>query len=205
MTHITTTRKRRRFLALAGGTVTLAALSAVIPVLRRTENFPLPGGMTARAPVVSLSATDTIVDFLGSLFGRSLTAADRLELSDRVSYASIAEEELGSQLSFLVRDLDTRARGAGRDGFSRATAEQQFAIVDAVMRMDTKALHTRPLWRFSPSDRARSLMRTETIPRLALLYRSSGVPWRARGYVRWPGIPGAWDEYTRPGAPYPRG
>jgi hypothetical protein len=46
-------------------------------------------------------------------------------------------------------------------------------------------------------------MRGSTIPSLEWLYRHSAAAWRARGYTRWPGIPGDWRETLVAGAPYP--
>jgi hypothetical protein len=42
-------------------------------------------------------------------------------------------------------------------------------------------------------------MRSTTVPDIVWLYRYSGAPWRARGYERWPGIPGDWHEYLTAG------
>ncbi len=190
---------------MAGGTFTVAASIAAFPGRLRAGKPPFPREVAGAVSPALTSEVGTVVDFLGALFGRTLTLLDRQELNDRLSFAATVEEDLGKQFSVLAAYLDSCAGAAGASSFRLGRPEQRFTIIDDLMNIDTAALASRILWRISPSERALRRMRDVTIPRLALLYRSSGVPWRARGYVRWPGMPGAWDEYTRAGAPYPRG
>lgn len=189
---------RRRFLY---GAAALVALAGAAGWFRRLHGTGAPA---APGPGVAPPATlAPVVAFLGTLFGRELSAVDRTELSDRVAFATAATPGLGTDYDFLARHLDRFGEEAGAAGFLAASPAQREAVVERIMSIGPPSVFER-VWAHLVHSRKRYYhMRFETVPQLAWLYRHSGVPWRARGYARWPGIPGEWREYTRTGAPYP--
>ncbi|HEY3785399.1 MAG TPA: twin-arginine translocation signal domain-containing protein [Steroidobacteraceae bacterium] len=185
---------RRRFLYGAGA---LVALVAVVGWLKKSARHSAPG------PSGTAAALAPAVAFLGALFGRELSDADRTELTDRLAFAVRVTPGLSADYEVLARQLDRLARDSGGGQFLKASSAQREAIIDRIMRIEPPSLAERAWAHFVRTRKRYYHMRFETVPQLAWLYRHSGVPWRARGYARWQGIPGDWREYTRAGAPYP--
>lgn len=145
----------------------------------------------------------TVLTFIGALFGKDLSEQDLADLSDRLNYLLSSDTVLNRTSAVLVHHLDRLAIKGGATTFRSSSASQKQSIVDQIMRIDYKSNLSRLLSKLSASERDYYHMRWSVVPQLAWLYRNSAVPWRARGYARWPGIPGDWHEIVTPGAPYP--
>jgi hypothetical protein len=102
----------------------------------------------------------------------------------------------------VSRELDRLAHSFGSNSFAATDDARRTAIVLQIMQIDPASLRARLLAHLSPERYQRYRARL-MLPALTWLYRHSGVPWRARGYTRWPGIPGSWREYLKPGNAYP--
>jgi hypothetical protein len=200
------TRRRFLILASAGG----AALAGVISYgphrvgsLWRQAFARQDSDSSAPSAIVAEHSAQTAVAFMSALFGHPLTQEDRTELLERLAYTVTQLPHRAADYALLASGLDRMARDAGAASFIDATESAKATLVEDLMRIDPTALRFRVLKRLS-SDYAREFeMRIKTVPALALLYKGSGVPWRARGYHRWPGIPGDWREIVTPGNPYP--
>jgi hypothetical protein len=176
----------------------LAALASTLAggwlVGRRSGRFS-----GERPPAETMS---TLLSFLGALFGHDLSEADREDLTRRLAeYAS--SENLKQDCAALARHLDRSAAALGASRFDTSSPLQRERILDEIMLIDPKTFHARLLARLFPGSREHYRMRWSTVPALAWLYRHSAAAWRARGYARWPGVPGDWREITAPGAAYP--
>ncbi len=196
-----TIASRRRFLTITSVGVLAAAAIALAPrtvrsVLQRTAGIVPPVADTKKV-------LNTTVAFMGTLFGRQLTADDQTELLDRLVYATQRDPSRREYYDLLWQYLNRRARSAGFANFEAADSAGRTAIVDRIMRSDVSPLLSRLLAVVSADRHQLRRIRLAVIPQLAWLYRHSGVPWRARGYTRWPGIPGDWHEYLAAGRPYP--
>jgi hypothetical protein len=145
------------------------------------------------------STLDTVITFIGALFGRALSDTDSAELRERLAETLSQQPGRAQDYSVLAQQLDRLARDAGAAGFIMANTAQRGGIVDQIMHIDPGATWSRILAHLSPGRRQYYRMRSTTVPDLVWLYRYSGVPWRARGYDRWPGIPGDWHEYLTAG------
>ncbi|HZO24247.1 MAG TPA: twin-arginine translocation signal domain-containing protein [Steroidobacteraceae bacterium] len=189
---------RRRFLA---GAATLVVLVGAASWLRRSWRQPTARRLSSTERVTPALAR--VVVFLGALFGRELSEADQRDLSDRLAFAVAAEPRLAEDYEVLAAHLDRFGRKAGATEFLTASDAQRETVIDHVMRIGPPSLVERAWSHLVRSRKLYYQMRFETIPQLQWLYRHSGVPWRARGYTRWQGIPGDWREYTRAGPPYP--
>lgn len=194
---------RRRFLlaSIFGGTV-LSGIVAVVPAIRRHVLKDLDTAHVEGHPDRSLfdpRVLDTIAVLLGTLFGHELSEEDHAELIDRLTFAVDEDSEWRKRYADLVRFVDQEARYAGGVDFITLHHDQRERVLDPVMQIDLKSLRSRLFALVSDEERKHRHMRMGTIEHLAWLYRHSGVPWRARGYAKWPGIPGDWREYTKPG------
>jgi hypothetical protein len=196
-----TTASRRRFLTVASIGAPVAAAIALAPrtvrsVLQHTAGIAPPAADTTQV-------LNTTVAFIATLFGRRLTAEDHTELLDRLSYATQREPVRREYYDLLCQYLDRAARSAGFASFDAADSTGRTAIVDRIMRTDVSPLLSRLLSLVSADTHQLRRIKLAVVPQLAWLYRHSGVPWRARGYTRWPGIPGDWHEYLTDGRAYP--
>jgi hypothetical protein len=184
---------RRGFVSvgLGGGLVALVALS-------RLHHGPSAGAARAGPK----PPREPLIAFLSALFGRDLTAEDRADLSERLALF-IAEPALGHDCSVLADHLDRMARAENARDFLSCEPAAKERIVDHLMAIDPHSLSARLLSRFSSHFRDYFRMRWSTVPSLEWLYRHSAAAWRARGYTRWPGVPGDWRVTLVPGPPYP--
>ena len=187
---------RRRLLLSAGFGVALACGAA-------------GWGTRARHDLVLRAAGDAgavrriLVAFIGALFGRTLTAQDADDLSARLNDLQTLDTALNHDCMVLAQYLEALARNRGAQGFEESSASQQQSIVDDIMRIDVKTYSARLLSRLSRSHRDYYRMRWSAVPQLAWIYRHSPAAWRARGYLRWPGVRGDWHDVLVPGASYP--
>ncbi len=149
------------------------------------------------------SSNQTIVALLGALFGHDISSVDQAELLKTLDYVNEIDVELAADFRALAHFVDALARQFGSTDFISATARQRESTLHELMDVDPFSLAARVRARLSDQRRTHHSLRTSTIPRLARLYRACGVAWRRRGYERWPGIPGRWDEYVTEGRPYP--
>jgi hypothetical protein len=182
---------RRGFLML---TTVGSALAAVVGIelVRRERALPVNASVDA-------AGLRTIVTFMATLFAHDLSTEDTDDLLQRLAESMQQESERGRLYAVLARHLDDAARARAAADFVNANREQRYAILDDVMRIQPASIRSRALAKLSPVSRDYYQMRSRTVPSLAWLYRNSSVPWKARGYRRWPGVPGDWHEILRPG------
>lgn len=166
-------------------------------------------GLRARHELVLKPAGDagavrrTLVAFIGALFGRTLSAQDADDLSARLGDLQTFDTALNHDCTVLAQYLEALAQNWGANGFEECSASQQQSIVDDIMRIDVKSYSARLLSRLSRVHRDYYRMRWSAVPQLAWIYRHSPSAWRARGYLRWPGVRGDWHDVLVPGASYP--
>ena len=187
---------RRGFLAI--GAAGLAAVASAAGWQRWRSIGTLrhaPGN--ADAGVLDSGTRVTVAELLGTYFGAVLDEVDVADLSDRLDFAVQHDSGWIEEYRWLAGYVDTLAREAGPPSFVAAPPE----VRDAVMRdaAGTELTGRRQrLEAFFRIDGRRLLrMRRSTLPQLGYLYRNSGVPWRQRGYVSWPGRPDDRLAYTR--------
>jgi hypothetical protein len=164
----------------------------------------LPGRRGASPPVGAGSgeARATLLGFISALFGRELSAPDVEDLSQRLDQFA-SNEALRRDCETLVLHLDELAATQGASRFNACSPSQREQIVGQIMRIDPKTFRARLLSKFFAGQRDFYRMRWSAVPSLAWLYQHSAAAWRARGYTRWPGVPGDWHEIVAPGPPYP--
>lgn len=136
-----------------------------------------------------------MVAFLGTFFDRDFSEEDRLELIDRLSFAMNTDAAVVADYRLLAKHANRLAVAEGARSLLLASEVQRRAAIAHLAEFDPYSLVSRLMSRMSERYLAYSRIRANIIPSAAWLYRHSGVPWRARGYRRWPGIPGAWTEY----------
>jgi hypothetical protein len=191
---------RRRVLVSAGSTLIAFVTAAV---LRRSYDSDRPPvehtGEAARIE----STHATVAEFAGALFGRELSDEDRDDLRARLRDAVSVMPENAVDYTALAYQADQLARHVGAADFRTANADQREAIVGRIMSLEVRSPWPRLFAHLSSRQARESRTRAWTIPNLANLYRSSAVPWRARGYRRWPGIPGDWQDILTAGPPAP--
>ena len=159
-------------------------------------------GIAASSASAGEAALPTVVAFMSTLFGHELADSDRAELLDRLAYTVKQVPPRADEYLVFELGLDRAARDAGAENFIASSAASKAAIVDELMLIDPVALWSRVRKRLSSDYAQRCDMREKTVPALSLVYQGSGVPWRVRGYNRWPGIPGDWHEILTAGNPY---
>lgn len=181
---------RRRVLLMAAAAAVVAGAAVTgLGVVRRRVNTGTPVTMT------DAKALETVVHFIGALFGATLTDVDRTELLAALQYALVLDEVYGVGFRALVGHLNQAARAAGAADFRGTSPVQADTIVGDLMRTDgDSALLAAESVTSVDAHRVRDVV-TWVVPKLEVLYRRSGVPWRARGYQRWPGVAGNWTDY----------
>jgi hypothetical protein len=188
---------RRRALVFIGAGAAAAAL-----LLRDSIRHVLPREAAAvrdDADVRTNEVMLTSTAFMGALFGRELTAADRDELLERLDFSVVHAPGRLQGYADLKRHLDNSARRQGASEFSAAPVVIQARIVDRLMSTHYRRWQARLLRLLTGSLGQHYRIVVITVPALAWLYANSGVPWRARGYQRWQGIPGDWREILHAG------
>jgi hypothetical protein len=197
---------RRRFLAIVVTGLVVTGFGASLPSIRQRflqlyspRHVP---GPESDAPLES-NLTNTLVNFIGMLFGQDLTPQDRHELSGLVSFAASADSGWVAEYRWLVSNIDNMAKEAGAESFSSARPELRETIMLNTISRPTSSFTLRLLAIASGQRQLRRRMRLSTIPHLRRIYLASGAPWRRRGYQSWPGVPGDPRVYTQPG-PVPK-
>jgi hypothetical protein len=186
----------RRRLLLSASFGVLACGVAGLGLRARHEPAPAPAGDAGALRRV-------LVVFIGALFGRTLPAQDADDLSARLGDLQTFDTALNHDCTVLAQYLESRARNWGATGFEECSASQQQSIVDEIMRIDVKTYSARLLSHLSRDHRDYYRMRWSAVPQLAWIYRHSPAAWRARGYLRWPGVRGDWHDVLVPGESYP--
>jgi hypothetical protein len=186
----------RRRLLLSASFGVLACGAAGLALRARHELVLKPAGDAG-------AVRQTLVAFIGALFGRTLPAQDADDLSARLGDLQSFDTVLNHDCTVLAQYLDALAQNRGAQGFEECSASQQQSIVDDIMRIDVKSYFARLLSRLSRVHRDYYRMRWSAVPQLAWIYRHSPAAWRARGYLRWPGMKGDWHDVLAPGASYP--
>lgn len=190
--------RRRLFIVSGAIGIALTAFG-----LRSLSTRARVGKSINNASDIPPDANTTVLAFIGALFGRELSEPDLADLSDRLGYLFGSGAPYNQERVVLVHYLNGLARSQGATAFSSCNALQKEAIIQQTMKADYESVLSRLLWRVSKYGRDHHRMRRWTVPQLSYLYRHSAAAWRARGYVRWPGIPGDWREILAPGMPYP--
>lgn len=185
---------RRRVLGALAGLVAFAGALGTRDLVARRRRAQDTGG----APLED-GALGTIAELTGALFGHALSEQDHTEIVDRLRYAVTMDPTWQARYAFLAAFVDATARSAGAPSFARAQADQREEIVTRVMTIEPSSTALRLLARGSEHHAQQQHLRSRTVPHLARLYRTSGVPWRVRGYASWPGVPSDPTEYTRSG------
>ena len=193
---------RRSFLAIVVTGLVVTGLGASLPSIRQrfVQLFSarhIPGPESD--DLLESKLTNTLVSFIGALFGQDLTLQDRHELSEIVSFAASADSGWVPEYRWLVSHIGNMAKEAGAESFSSATPELRDSIVQHIMSRQTSSFTLRLFAIASGQELHRKRMSITTIPHLRRIYLASGVPWRRRGYQSWPGVPGDPRVYTRPG------
>jgi hypothetical protein len=180
--------------------VALVAVRAFLPTLRGTHEASdgAPGTAAGDGPALTGAhePTATMVAFLGTFFDRDFSEEDRLELIDRLSFAMSTDAAVFADYRLLAKHANRLAVAEGARSLASANEVQRHVAIGHLADFDPYSLVSRLMSRMSERYRAYSRIRANIIPSVAWLYRHSGVPWRARGYRRWPGIPGAWTDYV---------
>lgn len=140
-----------------------------------------------------------VVTFIGDLHGRPLTDTDTAELRDRLEFSIEAEPSRWLEYRQLIDWLDARCRAQGVGQYGGAGAASRARAITELMAIDPYSRTANALSRVSKRAARVYSLRRDTVHELVWLYNNSGVPWRARGYRRWPGIPGDWREVLAAG------
>jgi hypothetical protein len=176
-----------------------AAALALVGVAFRSRDHSTPPSEPGDLGQVK----ETVLAFVGAMFGRALVGEDRADMSDRLDLYFASGPALRHEGAVLARYLDDQARTYAAAGFVSCSDAQQQTILTQVMMIDPGSLKARVLSRLSSGKRDFYRMRWSIVSSLGFMYRHSAAAWRARGYTRWPGVAGDWHEVLAPGAPYP--
>ena len=191
--------RRRIVLVTASVGVALVAVRAFLPSLRGTHEGAGAAAGSAAGDTAALAGahepTATMVAFLGTFFDRDFSEEDRLELINRLSFAMSTDAAVVADYRLLAKHANRLAVAEGARSLASANEAQRRAAIAHLADFNPYSLVSRLMSRMSERYLAYSRIRANIIPSVAWLYRHSGVPWRARGYRRWPGIPGAWTDY----------
>jgi hypothetical protein len=152
---------------------------------------------------ISLETKLATIAFMGALYGRNLSQSDVADLSDRLDFRIANDEDFPRDCEVLVQHLDAMAGRLGAATFRACDDSQRDSIVQRIMTINNRSLVSRLLAHLSSSQYQYYRIRWWTVAQLTWIYRQSAAAWRARGYTRWPGIPGDWHDVLAPGAPYP--
>ncbi len=189
---------RRRLLAAGAMGLGLAVLGFRLLPRHSQESSRLKN-----AGQLSAQAQLTVLVFVGALFGTQLLQQDLSDLSDRLNYRLKPDSVFRHECTVLTQYLDSLAKEHGAVAFLSCDAMRKESIVNQIMTINHRSVLARFQSRVSNYQYDYYQMRSSTVGQLAWLYRQSGVPWRRRGYARWPGVPGDWREIMSPGPPYP--
>ncbi len=195
----------RRLLLICAAAVVLVLAPLMIRVrnwrgrMLRAYHSPAP----PTTQTLETSVTEGVADFTGALHGRRLSTEEKGEIAVSLDLAARTDSNWAKEYSNLMRYINHLASGEGASSFQSATELQRSTVLARIMSKPVDSSRSEFLALLSPWERTRRRMRRSTIPQLNWLYRHTGIPWRQRGYRRWPGLPGDSREYTRAGPEYP--
>lgn len=193
---------RRKFLAIGATGLLVAGFGASLPSIRKYLSQVISvrhiKGIVSNAPLNS-TLSNTLVSFIGAMFGEDFVRQDHYELSELVTFAASADNGWVAEYRWLATYIDNMAKKTGAESFSSASPELRESIMLNIMSRPASSFKSRLLAMTSEPELLRRRMQFTTIPHLRRIYLASGVPWRKRGYQSWPGVPGDPREYTRQG------
>ena len=140
---------------------------------------------------------DTVVAFIAAFFGVTLDEIDRVDLKRRLSFAVRRDNGWRVEYRSLAGFADQLARQFSGTVFTQANDDIRERVIHEIALTRRAKLRNRIHAFVSSSGRDFLRMQQSTIPHLLILYRRSGVPWRRRGYVTWPGVGGDMLAYTQ--------
>lgn len=187
---------RRRFLFLGAGSVVVIGLAGAWQRWRTIGALGHAPDVPGEA-LVSPEVSSTLTSFLGAAFGVRLAQADIQDLQSRLSYAAEHDGAWAREYLWLADYVNQLAMESGADSFAGSELGLREALVRQTLQFDADNRTQRIRAFFDPDGRNVLRMRKSTIPHLFRLFRMSGVPWRQRGYVSWPGLPDDRLAYTR--------
>ena len=196
--------RRRQF--LIGSTATVALISAAsyfaIPPLRNWKKVRLgripDTGIPNDSPLES-TVLETVVVFVGAMFGHPLSEEDHRELSSRLNFAAEHGRRRKKEYSLLAKQLHVSANRLNNMDYLDSDPDIQQQVMLQIVQYDPTGDSSMILSLFSDNERRLQIIKRSTILHLRALYMRSGLPWRRRGYTSRPGIPGDTFAYSRPG------
>lgn len=140
------------------------------------------------------------VKFVSIIAGHEFSNVDVSELRSRLQLLVTGNAAWRPLLTWLHGFLNRNCKDRCRTEFNAAPREAQIETVELLRERPLDSPQSKVLAVLSTDESLRRLAIRKTVPKLFRLYRTSGVPWRRRGYASWPGVPGDVTEYTRPGS-----
>ena len=187
---------RRQVLVATGGGIAGIAGVAGYRRWNRLASATHTQGATDDSPFDQV-ILDTIVDFLATFFGITVSPADRAELVQRLTLSRRADSNWRVEYQQLADIADRLALHRRQASFSAAPGAVRSEIV-AEMLLPEETRRRRRIRAFFTMDGENFIrLQRSTVPHLARVYRTSGVPWRRRGYTSWPGVAGDTFAYAR--------
>ena len=193
---------RRKFLAIGATGLLVTGFGLSLPSIRKHLTQAVSArhiqGDESDIPLDS-TLSNTLVSFIGAMFGEVFSQQDYHELGGLVSFAASADSGWETEYRWLSSHADSMAKRAGAESFLSATPDLRESVMLNIMSQSEGSFRLKLLAMTSERERLRRRMKITTIPHLRRIYLASGVPWRLRGYQSWPGVPGDPREYTRQG------
>ena len=186
---------RRRVLAVAGAGLFGATWFAGSRRRDYVASIRHTSGNADDSPF-DLAILNTVVDFVATYFGISVSSVDRAELLRRLTVSTTADSNWRVDYRQLANIADSLARQRRQDSFSAANQTARYKILAEMLPRKRNRRNRRLRVFLALEGEELIRMQRSTIPHLARLYRSSGVPWRRRGYTSWPGVGGETFAYT---------
>lgn len=199
-------RSRRRFLVFSGLAISSLALSIIAyPRLKQFKIARLSTGHrpgTQNGSTIDEKAINTVVIFVGALFGQRLQPPDKLELEERLKYAAEADSGWMDEYSWLGNHIIRKVEDLSLPAPENCSSDELAQLVAGVLGSPPSSKLSKLLAFVSEEERFRRRMMTSTTRHLVRIYRRSGVQWRRRGYKSWPGVPGDPLSYMTHGPDY---
>ena len=139
---------------------------------------------------------NTVVDFVAAYFGISVSSVDRAELLRRLTVSTTADSNWRVDYRQLADIADDLAQQHRQKSFSAANEAARYEILAEMLPQEQNRRNRRLRVFLALVGEELIKMQRSTIPHLARLYRTSGVPWRRRGYTSWPGVGGETFAYA---------
>lgn len=194
----------RRTVIFAGvGAAGIIGVSQVRPIAQRAYReraYPRMPDAYADDSAFDEEILDGAVQFMSIIAGHEFSKVDTFEIRGRLQMLVTGNAAWRPLLTWLHGYLNRLCEDRNSTGFNSATREAKLEAVDVLMERPMDSRISKAFALVSTDESLRRLAIRRTVPRLFRLYRTSGVPWRRRGYASWPGVPGDVTEYTRPGS-----